>query len=142
MNDIGVLEIPGSLYHFTRYVSPLRNAKTLREIEDFPYPNVEGWTDCHMAEQVKIAHENNQPVICWVGHIYEVAWQNRGYEQFLVDMLLNPEICEFILDKICERNVKVAQAAARAGVDWLTIGDDVANERTLMFSILNTGEDF
>ncbi len=135
INDFGVLEVPGSLYHFTRYVSPLRNAKTLREVEDFPYPNVEGWTDCHMAEQVKAAHENNQPVVCWVGHIYEVAWQIRGYEQFLMDMILNPEICEFILDKICERNVKVAQAAARAGVDWLTIGDDVANERTLMFSI-------
>ncbi|MBM7582139.1 uroporphyrinogen decarboxylase [Caldicoprobacter guelmensis] len=135
INDIGVLEIPGSMYHFTRYVSPLRNAKTLKEIEDFPYPNVDGWIDSHMAEEVRKAHENNKPVICWVGHIYETAWQIRGYEQFLMDMILNPEICEFILDKICERNMKVAQAAARAGVDWLTIGDDVANERTLMFSI-------
>ena len=40
----GTLHIPGSMYHFTRYVSPLRNAGTFEDIESFTYPTVEGFT--------------------------------------------------------------------------------------------------
>ena len=34
---MGVLEIPAKFYHFTGYVSPLRNAKTFEELEQFPF---------------------------------------------------------------------------------------------------------
>jgi len=67
--------------------------------------------------------------------IVREAEQNHwGYEEFLMDMISYPEMCEYILDRICERNIKKAEAAARAGVDLLYTGDDVANQRTLMFS--------
>jgi len=134
INGLGVLEVPGSSYHFTRYISPLRNATTLKEIEDFPYPNVDGYTDDHMKEAVEKAHENNRVTICSLVHMYEDSWQIRGYEAFLMDMIENPEICEYILDKITERNLKRAVAAAKAGVDVIKSGDDVANQRDLMFS--------
>jgi uroporphyrinogen decarboxylase len=130
----GVLEIPGSMYHFTRYVSPLRDATTLNEIEDFPYPNVEGYSDGHMKEAVDRAHRNNLVAFGSIVHMYEEAWQIRGYTEFLMDMIENPEICEYILDKITARNMTKAVAAARAGVDYLFTGDDVANQRDLMFS--------
>lgn len=134
INNLGVLNIPGSIYHFTRYISPLRNAETLEEIEDFPYPNVNGYTDDHMKNDVDRAHENNLVTVCSLVHMYEDSWQIRGYTQFLMDMIQNPEMCEYILDKITERNLKKAVAAARAGVDLLISGDDVANQRDLMFA--------
>lgn len=134
INDLGVLNIPGSMYHFTRYISPLRNAKTLKEIEDFPYPNVDGYTDEHMKEAIDKAHKNKNVTACSIVHMYEDSWQIRGYTEFLMDMIENPEICEYILDKIVERNLKRAVAAAKAGVDILISGDDVANQRDLMFS--------
>jgi uroporphyrinogen decarboxylase len=134
INWFGMMEIPGSMYHFTRYVSPLRNATSLDEIKSFPYPTPAGWTDSHMAAQVREAHEKGLVVTSWVGHMYEDSWQIRGYEEFLMDMHTNPDICEYVLDRISERNLVYAVAAAKAGVDYLTTGDDVANQRALMFT--------
>lgn len=134
INDLGVLHEPGSMYHFSHYISPLRNAEDFKEIEEFPYPDYSEYDEEGMKEQVEWAHRNNKVAVCWVTHMYEEAWQIRGYEQFLEDMLLRPEWCEYILDRLKERNLIVACAAARAGVDMLITGDDVANQRTLMFS--------
>lgn len=134
INRLGVLEVPGSLYHFTRYISPLRNAQSLDDLKDFVYPNVDGYDDSHMKGQVDEVHKKGKVACCHITHMYEEAWQIRGYEEFLMDMISYPEMCEYILDRICERNIKKAEAAARAGVDLLYTGDDVANQRTLMFS--------
>ena len=134
INEIGVLEIPGSVYHFTRYVSPLRSAETFRELEEYPYPNVRDYSFEHLKTEVERIHARGHVAGIGVGHIYETAWQIRGYERFLEDMLLAPEKCEYILDRLTERNIQLAEAAARAGCDSIMVGDDVANQRTLMFS--------
>ena len=88
-----------------------------------------------MAAQVRAAHALGKVASCWVGHMYEDAWQIRGYEEFLMDMILRPEWCELILDRITEKNLAVACAAARAGVDIIATGDDVANQQTMMFGL-------
>ena len=134
INHLGVLEIPGSMYHFTRYVSPLRNAARFGDIERYPYPNIRGFSTAHMAAEVRAAHERGMVAGCWIGHMYEDSWQTRGYEQFLMDLIERPEWCEYILDRFMERNLAIARAAAEAGVDWIKTGDDVANQNALMFS--------
>lgn len=134
INGLGVLQIPGSMYHFTGYVSPLRNAESLKELEGFAYPSVDGYQTGHMKAEADELHAKGKTACCYITHMYEDAWQIRGYEPFLMDMALKPEMCEFILDRIMERNLKKAEAAAAAGVDLLYTGDDVANQRTLMFS--------
>ena len=134
INHLGVLETPGSLYHFTSYTSPLRHAETLEEVLDFPYPNVDGWTSGHMLQAVEDVHQMGRVASCSLMHMYEDAWQIRGYEPFLMDMISNPEICEFILDQLMNKNILKAKAAAKAGVDVLFSGDDVASQRSLMFS--------
>jgi uroporphyrinogen decarboxylase len=133
-NQFGVLKIPGSMYHFTRFVSPLRNAATLEEIKAFPFLGPGDYSSEGMEETVKTAHEQGRAALCFCGHMYETAWQIRGYEQFLMDMAANPAICEYIFDRIFEKNLKIASDAARAGIDMLSTGDDVANQNTLMFA--------
>lgn len=134
INSLGVLEIPAKYYHFTGYISPLRNAKSLKEIEEFPFLESENLFSDGMKEKVEKAHKEGKVAVCWVGHMYENAWQVRGYEQFLIDMVENPSWCEYILDRFTERNIKIATLAAEAGVDMIITGDDVANQKTLMFS--------
>lgn len=133
INGLGVLEVPHGFYHFTRYVSPLRGAGRLDDLESFIYPSVEGYGEAHLRSEVATAHEYGRVASCWVGHMYENAWQIRGYEPFLMDMIDRPEWCEYILDRLTETNVAVACAAARAGVDVIRTGDDVANQQRLMF---------
>ena len=88
-----------------------------------------------MPEQASRLHARGRVAFGIITHIYEDSWQIRGYEQFLMDMMERPEWCEHILDRIKERNMLRACAAARAGVDILLTGDTtVANQRGLMFS--------
>lgn len=133
-DSLGVLLLPGSMHHFKRKISPLRNARKLEDIESFPYPQAEGGEE-GMALKAAQARRAGQVSFSSMTHMYEDAWQLRGYEDFLVDMKTNPEWCEYILDRLTERNIKKAEAAARAGVDYLHTGDDVAGQSSLMFHI-------
>ena len=135
IDSLGVLHVPGSMYHFTHYISPLRHATSLSEMEDFPWPSQEAYTQENGIAEVEQAHAEGLSTVCGIGHMYEDAWQIRGYEEFLMDMPAAPEICEYILDRLFERNMKKAVWAARAGVDRLLCGDDVANQKTMMFSV-------
>lgn len=130
----GTLHVPGSVAHFTHYVSALRNATSFRELEEYPFPSVAAHTDGHMAEGVRAAHAQGRFTVSWGGHMYEDAWQIRGYEEFLMDMIQQQEWCEYILDRLMANDLRRAEAAARAGVDLLRTGDDVANQIALMFS--------
>ncbi|MCM8829865.1 MAG: hypothetical protein NC824_02570 [Candidatus Omnitrophica bacterium] len=135
INSLGVLEIPAKFYHFTGCISPLRNARTFKDIEEFPYLPQDNFEITGMKEKVEEAHKNGRVAVTWVVHMYENAWQVRGYEEFLMDMIERPEWCEYILDRFMERNLNIAKLAALAGVDVITTGDDVANQNTLMFSL-------
>jgi uroporphyrinogen decarboxylase len=130
----GVMHIPGSMYHFTHYISPLRNAESMDELERFYYPGDEVYGYANMRNLVRRAHEKGLVTVCPIGKLYEFAWQIRGYQEFLTDMLVNPEFCDYIFDRIQQRNLLRAEAAAKADVDYLHTGDDVANQNALMFS--------
>jgi uroporphyrinogen decarboxylase len=134
IDHIGVLHVPGSLYHFTYYVSPLRNAENFSDIKNYPYYDYSEYTDEGMFQRVQKAHEEGTVASCWVGHMYEDAWQIRGYEAFLEDLILRPDWCGYILDRIKEKNIIVAKAAAKAGVNVIRTGDDVATQNTLICS--------
>ncbi len=133
INWLGVLEIPGSVFHFTHYVSPLRNCGSVAEMADFPFPSAQGYTDGHMAAEVAALHDEGLIARTWVGHQYENAWQVRGYEEFLMDMALCPEVPHFVMAQMQKPALARAVAAARAGCDMISTGDDVANQRALMF---------
>jgi len=119
--------------HFTEYISPLRNATTFSELERYPFVNNEMFLDDEMRAACDRAHAEGDYAAVFVGHMYESAWQVRGYEAFLMDLLTQRDWAEFILDRFCDNNLRVAEAAARAGVDCIMTGDDIANQNAMMF---------
>ncbi|HEY3415501.1 MAG TPA: uroporphyrinogen decarboxylase family protein [Armatimonadota bacterium] len=120
-------------YHFTEYISPLRNATRFEEIEAYPIVSNAGWSDARLRQAAEEAHAAGTFANVFVGHMYENAWQVRGYEAFLMDLLTQREWAESILDRYCDNNLRVAEAAARAGYDMISTGDDVASQQALMF---------
>jgi uroporphyrinogen decarboxylase len=134
ISPLGVALVPGSMYHFQRHVSPLAGAKSLSDIENYPLPDPADWQADHLAGEVRAAHEQGLPTDGWIGHMYENAWQIRGYEPFLMDMIERPSWAECLLERLAERNLVRAEAFARAGVDLIRCGDDVANQNAMMFS--------
>jgi len=133
IDENGCGHINHGFHHFTEYVSPLRNATSFEEIEKYPIVNKGSWLDDKMLEACADAHRKGAFAQIFVGHMYENAWQVRGYEQFLMDLLTQHEWAEILLDRFCENNLHVAIAAAKAGYDCIATGDDVANQNALMF---------
>jgi uroporphyrinogen decarboxylase len=133
INAYGILLVPGSAHHFKRTISPLRHAERLDEVEKFPFVGPSVFHIDKMKDNVRDIHRAGKVASCGLGHMYEDAWQVRGYEPFLMDMMENPDICAYILDRFMERNMATAEAASAAGVDMVSSADDVANQRAMMF---------
>lgn len=133
LNSFGVAMIPSGYYHFWGYRSPLRNAQSLKDIEDYPLPDVNGLDFESRAMEAEAIHARGDVIRGFVGHIYENAWQIRGYEEFLIDLMERPAWAECMLRKLAERARILAVGYARAGADWICCGDDVANQNALMF---------
>lgn len=130
----GIASVPSGFYHFTGYVSPLRNATSLRELEEYPWPFAGALDGSGCRSSANAAHERGEVAVSWIGHIYENAWQIRGYEQFLMDMVERPEWAQCLLDRLAEAAMARVEEVVPAGVDLLECGDDVANQNALMFS--------
>ena len=132
-NGQGCAQIPSGFYHFWGYLSPLRNAESIKEIEDYPMEDYSTWDRSHLAAEVEQAHAESRAVYGSIGHIYENAWQIRGYEPFLIDTIERPAWAECMLEKLFRQKMDMAVPLAKAGVDMIQLGDDVANQKTLMF---------
>lgn len=130
----GVAVVPSGFYHFWGYISPLRNAQCLADIEQYPMDDMAQFDCSRLAETVSKAHAEGKVASGGVGHMYETAWQIRGYEEFLMDMMDRPAWAECLLERIARQNMIKATAAAKAGVDELVCGDDVANQQSMMFA--------
>lgn len=130
----GVAMVPSGFYHFWGYLSPLRKAASLRDIEEYPLEDYSRWDFSRMAAQVEEAHRAGCYAQAWVGHMYETAWQIRGYEEFLLDLVERPAWAECLLERLFQQNLIKARAAAQAGADLITTGDDVASQKALIFS--------
>jgi uroporphyrinogen decarboxylase len=120
-------------YHFTEVISPLRNATSIAELENYPLVSREGWLDDQTRAAGDAARGKGTFSKLMVGHMYESAWQIRGYEEFLIDLLTNRDWAELLLERLCRRNILAAVAVAKAGYDCLASGDDVANQNGMMF---------
>ncbi len=120
-------------YHFTEYISPLRKATRFSELEQFPIPDRSDWSDAALRAAAQKAHADERQASVFVGHMYETAWQIRGYEQFLEDLIERRDWAEYLLERIAANNRITAAAAARAGCDAIWCGDDIANQNAMMF---------
>lgn len=121
------------------YASPLAGARSLADLEAFPFPELgTPYQSRHMARQVKALHARGQAAVGNLPHLggelFEAAWRLRGLEDFLVDLIRQPEWAEFLLDRLAELARRNAEAVARAGVDILALDDDVGMPGTMFIS--------
>lgn len=135
INRFGILHEQSSTHHFTHIVSPLANAESLEEILEFPFYTFREGSEEGFAAHVTEVKKAGGITSVWVGNIYERAWQIRGLEQFLIDMVDRPEFCNAILDRITSRNIRWAEVSAATGVDVIFTTDDVSGQHGMLFGV-------
>ncbi|MCC7493866.1 MAG: hypothetical protein IT204_16035 [Fimbriimonadaceae bacterium] len=131
--NYGIATRPAGFHHFFGYVHPLRDATTLRELETYPWPDfTPAERHAHLETDVARLQAAGLHVSGFVGHIWETGWQILGFERTFTDLALNPELPQYVLDRICEDNCFKARRFAEAGVDMIRCGDDVGMQDRLM----------
>ncbi len=68
------------------------------------------------------------------GELFETAYRLRGFETFLEDLRLRPDLAHYLLDQIAAATLYSAVILARSGVDVLLLDDDVAMSSGMIVS--------
>ncbi|MBI2298710.1 MAG: hypothetical protein HYU66_07130 [Armatimonadetes bacterium] len=124
-----------NFHHFWGFVPPLRNVTSLREVEEFPWPDfTPASRHQHLEADVARLHADGWHVSGFAGHIWETGWEMVGLEKTLDLLITDPDIPRYILNRICENNCFCARRLAEAGVDMLRTGDDVGMQDRLLMS--------
>jgi len=117
---------------------PLASA-TLEDVRQYPFPRGDDPARFAGLRQRALEIRNHTPfalVSGISGVIYEICWYMRGLEQWLVDLMTQPEFCEALLDQTLKFWLDWFRAFLdELGdlVDVIMIGDDLAGQNGPLF---------
>lgn len=66
--------------------------------------------------------------------IFESAWALRGFQQLMIDMVMDPAKADRILDIPFHYHKAVTQQLVKMGVDMIWLGDDVGGQNSMLMS--------
>lgn len=117
LGDKGEVELlrPATGLYFEPVCSPLADATSVKDIEremarieayDTPY-----WFDKsyeHLAEKAKALRDQTEYLIVgfFGGHIFQLGQSLRGWETFLVDLLVNQKFAEALMDAAAQAHIR------------------------------------
>ena len=122
-----------------RVRNPLAHARSLNDLRAFPFPDTSNpYRVDRLSSEVAVWHGQgfavggNLPHLG--GELFEAAWRLRGLENFLLDLIERPDWADFLLDQLAALARRNAEALAAAGVDILSLDDDVGMPGTMFIS--------
>ncbi|OGF46556.1 MAG: uroporphyrinogen-III decarboxylase-like protein [Candidatus Firestonebacteria bacterium RIFOXYC2_FULL_39_67] len=116
--------------------SPLASYETVEEIEkNYKWPSPDWWDYSTLPSQLKGFEE--YPVAGGYCEPFLIYKWLRGGEQAFIDLAINPEICNYILDKLyglAFENIKRIYEAIPGKVTYSYVAEDVGGQEDLMYS--------
>jgi uroporphyrinogen decarboxylase len=131
----GITWSTGSTGKYNEHIrGPLEAAQSPADLEKYDWEVPEQVNaNPEAAEKVAQAKADGFPTSSGAANPYKDAWQLRGMENLLCDYFVNPDILNFIYDKLYAVTKQKAIYAAEAGVDMFTLVGDVAmQDRMIM----------
>ena len=122
---------------------PLEHAKSVEEIRDYPkWPSPDWFDYGGVRAQVAEARQTGKVVVFMGDRLNRVAQLKpamylRGVEQILLDLVMAPEIAEYLFQRVAEFYLEYARRtfeAAGAGIDIFMMGDDFGTQNGLFMS--------
>jgi uroporphyrinogen decarboxylase len=136
IDEWGIGNVPGSMFHFAKMIAPLGNAQSVDEILSYPLPDFTR-LECWQPIESDVSEYRGRGYAVGAGlemTIFEVSWYLRGMENLMSDMLQNPDMATALLDRITEIRIFQAQTVARIGVDVMALGDDISMQTGMLMS--------
>lgn len=87
------------------------------------------------AQDVAWAKEHGQWTVAYVNGIFSAChYFVLDYQEFMMDLLVEPELCNAILEKVGSWTVAVAEELCKAGVDCVAFCDDLGSGQSMLIS--------
>ena len=121
-----------------RMEAPLAGAQCVADLEAWDmWPDADALDYEHFVEQIA-PYAEKRVLKLFTGGIFETAISMRGYEQFMMDMALQPEIPNYIMGRITDYLIKMVQNVCKTPANDLIpiiyTYDDIAAQNTLLCS--------
>jgi uroporphyrinogen decarboxylase len=122
--------------HLTRMHYPLKGEETtLEEIRSYPLPELAPHAVETMRREVESLHAAGLASMAPIGTtLWERSWYIRSMEDLMADMMGDDERASLLLDRVAGAATQRMQAAARAGVDLVHLGDDIGMQSSPMMA--------
>ena len=119
-----------------RYFHPLAEVDTVAGLEAYPWPECAVESPEELRTRVGALREGGYAVVGNASQtILETAYLMRGIDRLFLDFYERPEYVEALFSVLCDRRIAEVRALARAGVDSVRLGDDIATQEAMMISL-------
>jgi uroporphyrinogen decarboxylase len=136
-DEYGIGHSKGSAaaFHMTRMHHPLKGAG-LSEILDYPYPTVPEGELERLTQKVQNLRSIGLASFGFMQMtVWEASWYLRSMEELMIDMMMEDEKATALLDKITQFAVSKAVTYTKAGIDILSLGDDIGTQTSIMLDV-------
>ena len=117
---------------------PLAEAKTVADIESHDWPSLDWWDYSAIPDLIERTNCAGRRAIAYhAGGCFETPWYMRGLEQFLIDLVTQPEIpaavCRHVEEFYRERALRVVEASG-GKIDIINSGGDIGEQQRMLLS--------
>lgn len=113
---------------------PMINFRSADDVYEYPFPDVgASYRYEHLPEIIAGIKEKGLPAVSgYECGSFEHLWALRGMDNFLVDLLDEPEFLTPLIEKVSDLKAEIAAGYAKAGVDIVWTGDDLGSEIAML----------
>ncbi len=129
-------------HYFDIGSSPLAGVNSIREIENYPWPDPYDPSryEYLRKEALNLESVSQAGIVLerHTGGIFETSWWMRGFENFLMDLAANPKLANAIMEKVLEHKMVYWEKALEKTKDYILVAaeaDDIASQNGLIISI-------
>jgi uroporphyrinogen decarboxylase len=116
----------------------LQAATSVAELKHHLWPEPDWWDFSPLPEVIARLDPQRQYHLRYrIGSVFESAWQLRGMQEFLMDLIANPAIPIYIMERLTEihlENTRRVLELVGNRLDMVYFYDDVATQNSLMIS--------
>ena len=124
---------PGSM-HMHRMHHPMKDFSSLEQFQAYPYPENDESALASLTLKVEDIHRRNLAARGGMGALWENAWYMRSMEELMMDMFDGNEKASYHFNKVTDITCGRAAILAKAGVDFVHMGDDIGMQSSIMMS--------
>ncbi len=119
--------------------APLGDTHSIRQMAAAPLPDFMAQINPEQLQaDVARLHAQHYAVMASPPHLggelFETAYRLRGFEQFMIDLVDNPPLVDYLAEQLTAMHLGVSLALTRAGIDILALDDDVGEGTRMLIS--------